>query len=88
MRPCRKLCERLQAKGHVAVDPGARPRTYRATVDRRALIGQQLESIADRFCSGKLFPLVTQLVDDGALSTEQLERLREHIDRLDREGVD
>lgn len=78
-----KLCERLLAKGCLGVDRSVRPRTYSAAVERADLIDHQLESVADRFCSGSFLPLISQLVQGRKLTAEDLDSLREQIERLD-----
>ncbi len=83
-----KLCERLLAKGYIASDRSQRPRIYRAAVEREQLIGRDLESVADRFCRGSVLPLITHLVDNGDLSSDEIDSLREQIERLDRDQKD
>ncbi|MCA8941657.1 MAG: BlaI/MecI/CopY family transcriptional regulator [Planctomycetes bacterium] len=83
-----KLCERLLAKGCVEVDRAVRPRTYRAAVERGDLIERQLESVADRLCSGSFLPLISRLVDGQKLTPEDIDSLREQIERLDQERGD
>ena len=78
-----KLCERLLGKGCLSVDRSVRPRTYAAAVGRGDLIDHQLESVADRFCSGSFLPLISQLVKGRKSSAEDLESIREQIERLD-----
>ena len=80
-----KLCERLLGKDFVARDSSSRPATFRACVDRTSLIGRHLKNVADKLCSGSLAPLLTQLVESAGLGSEELQRLREQVDRLDKE---
>ena len=80
-----KLCERLLAKNYVARDATVRPATFRAAVDRPDLIGRHLKNLADKLCAGSLTPLLTQLVESASLDPDDLQQLREQVDRLDSE---
>lgn len=82
-----KLCERLEAKRCVARDKRERPATYRATIDRAALIGRHLRGVADRLCAGSFTPLLTHLVESGEISDADLQRLRERVANLDEGGA-
>ena len=79
-----KLCERLLAKGCVARDRRRRPHQFRAVLDRQAMIGRQLKSVADRLCEGAYVPLINHLVQGGALSADEIKSLREVVEQLDR----
>lgn len=79
-----KLCERLASKRYVARNRRVRPSTFRAVVDRDDLIGRQLKNVADKLCDGSLAPLLTHLVESGRLEPDDIARLRDQVDRLDR----
>ena len=78
-----KLLERLEAKGHVERDTSERAHRFSPTVSRTRLIGLRLQETADRLCDGHLSPLLTQLVEEGDLSAEDLDRLRQLIRERD-----
>ena len=80
-----KLCERLLHKRCVARNRRVRPSTFRAVVGRDDLIGRQLKSVADKLCSGSLAPLLSHLVESAGLDQDEIARLREQVDRLDRQ---
>ena len=52
-----KLLERLEAKGCVSRDRSSFAHMFRATVDRRVLIDQRLQEVADKLCGGSLTAL-------------------------------
>ena len=72
-----KLLERLEAKGHVERDSSERAHRFRPSVSRAGLVGLRLQETADRLCEGNLSPLLTFLVEEADLSSEELDRLRE-----------
>jgi BlaI family penicillinase repressor len=75
-----KLLERLEAKKCVRRDRGGFAHVFRASVDRRALIDQRLQEVADKLCGGSLTPLVTHLVEARRLSPRDRQALRKWID--------
>ena len=78
-----KLLERLESKSYVRRRQRDRVNVFKATVDRSALIAGRLRETADRLCDGSLTPVLTQLVSSAALSTGELEALRELVERHD-----
>ena len=79
-----KLLERLEGKGHVARTTEGRQNVYHATVDREQLVARRLRDTADDLCDGSLTPLITQLVNAGSLSRDELRELRRVVDRATR----
>jgi predicted transcriptional regulator len=79
-----KLLERLEGKGHVARTAERRQNVYHATVEREELVARRLRDTADELCDGSLTPLITQLVNAGALSRDELRELRRVVDRATR----
>ena len=79
-----KLLERLQEKGCVARRRDGRAHTYTPTIAREELIRARLQDAAEKLCEGSFTPLLTQLVDGQRLSSEEVQALRELVDRLDR----
>jgi predicted transcriptional regulator len=78
-----KLLERLEKKNCVSKKPEGRANLYRAEVAREALIRNRLRETADSLAGGSLTPLLTQLVNHGEFSKEELRELRELVDELD-----
>ncbi len=81
-----KLLERLQKRGLVSRDREGRAHTFTALVTRQDLIRQRLQEAADKLCGGSLAPLLTQLVDAEELSSQDIEALRDLVNRLDGEA--
>ena len=78
-----KLLDRLQGRGCVARRREGRINVYSASVERADLIRERLREAADKLCEGSLAPLLTHLVDPGRLTAEEIQTLRDLIDRLD-----
>jgi predicted transcriptional regulator len=70
-----KLLERLEAKGYVRRDRGAGVYVFRATVERDAVIGQQLEALVEKMCGGSLQPLLSNLIRVKGLTPDELREL-------------
>ena len=75
-----KLLERLEAKRCVSRDRSGFAHLFRATVERRTLIDQRLQEVADKLCGGSLTPLITHLVDGKRLSERDRQALKRWID--------
>lgn len=78
-----KLLERLEDKGCVARDRSGFAHRFAATVAREDLIGQQLESVAQKLCDGSLTPLLLHLVQATPLTSAQRAELRRMLDQAD-----
>lgn len=79
-----KLLERLEGKGCVLRDRGAAAHTFRAAISREELMGQRLQTMAEKLCGGSLTPLLTHLVRTRKLTSRERQELRQLIDELDR----
>lgn len=79
------LLTRLLTKGYVVVDRSGSAHVYRAAVSRSELLQQRLSDLAETFCEGTTSPLVLALVEGTQLSSEEIGRLREMLDRLEAE---
>ena len=77
------LLDRLLQKGFVDRSKQGRVNVFTARVSRTELIARRLRATADSLCEGSMAPLLTQLVDSAALSSDELEQLRTLIDQLD-----
>jgi predicted transcriptional regulator len=76
------LLSRLRDKGYVAVDRRDTAHVFRAVVDRDALLGSTLATLADRVCDGTASPLVHALVRGQRFSAEEIADLRRLLDGL------
>src|SRR5208283_4206325 len=74
------LLQRLEAKGYVVRDRSSFVHVFRAKVQRAAVIGRQLQDVADKLCEGSLAPLLLQLAEKTQLTEEQREILRKLLD--------
>jgi predicted transcriptional regulator len=81
-----KLLDRLETKGCVRRDRTSPIHQFDAAIDRDALIGRQLRTVAEKLCGGSWTPLLTNLVQNQKLSAKELQALRELIEELDRKS--
>ncbi len=75
-----KLLERLEKKSCVRRDRRSFAHVFRAKIDRSDLIGQELESLAEKLCGGSLTPLLVHLAESTKLTGGQRKMLRKLID--------
>lgn len=80
-----KLLERLESKKCVARDRSQTAHIFTAIVDRDAVIGQRLRSVAEKLCGGSVTPLLTHLVRGQSLTAEERKELRSLIEELDQQ---
>lgn len=79
-----KLLGRLEAKGLVVRDRGTKAHRFRPTVSRDDFVGHRLQALADKLCSGSLTPLLTSLIQEGELSSDDRETLRVLVQELEK----
>lgn len=72
------LLGRLAAKGAVLVDRSREPFVYRAAHRRESVIGSRVRAFLQDVFDGKADSLVLHLVEDSALSAEELHAIK-HI---------
>ena len=76
----------LEEKGHVTHTEEGRAHRFRPLVERDEAGTSALRRLKDRLFSGSPELLLTRLVDDATLSVDELERLRDLLERrLDEE---
>ena len=75
------LLDQLEQKGYVARDRSGFAHSFTATIDRAALVGTQLQQIADSHFDGALAPMLLPLVDKIKLSKRDREAIRKIIDK-------
>jgi BlaI family penicillinase repressor len=71
----------LEEKGHVGHSEEGRAHRFHPLVERDHAGKSALRRLTDRLFSGSPELLLTRLVDDESLSPEELERMRELLDR-------
>ena len=81
-----KLLERLEEKACVQRRKGQPANIYRAAIAREDLIGRRLQDMAEKLCGGSLTPLLTHLVKQRRLSSQERDDLRRLIEELDSRG--
>ncbi len=81
------LLQRLEAKGYVACDRSGQAHIFRAAVSREGLVSKRLRDLADQLCGGTASPLLLALVEDGRLTSADVQQLRRLLDRLDPPGL-
>lgn len=77
------LLGRLRNKGAVAAAPDGKRFLYRPAIERDAWVLAESSRLVDRLFDGRLAPLVSHFSSHGKLSREDLDELRELIERLD-----
>ena len=80
-----KLLERLEAKRFVIRDRSRRAHEFKPSISKDDFIGSRLHVLADKLCGGSLTPLLTNLVQAGEISSEDIKNLRALAAELSRE---
>ncbi|HVS38070.1 MAG TPA: BlaI/MecI/CopY family transcriptional regulator [Gemmataceae bacterium] len=80
------LLQRLETKGYVVCDRSGAAHVFQAAVSREVLVSRRLRDLADQLCGGTASPLLLALVEDGRLTSEDVQQLRRLLDRLDPPG--
>ena len=78
-----RLLQRLEEKGFVKKDKSSFVHQFSATMDRQSYAGMQLEKLGDRLTEGSLAPMITHLVEEKKISTEEISRIRAILDQLE-----
>lgn len=76
-----KLLERLEGKSCVERRLEGRSNRYTACIAIGDLIAHRLRETADKLCEGSLTPLLSQLVNASELSGDDLDALRELVEK-------
>jgi predicted transcriptional regulator len=74
------LLQRLERKKLVARDRSSFAHTFRATVTREELAGDQLESLAARLTDGSMVPFILHAVSAQRLSAKERQEIRNLLD--------
>jgi predicted transcriptional regulator len=78
-----KLLDRMEAKGYVRRDRTLFVHMFTAVLDRDALIGRRLRSLAETLCDGSLTPLLTHLARAKDLTDTDRRALRALIEETE-----
>lgn len=76
-----KLLERLESKGCTTRDRSGFAHVFAARVTQQAVVGQQLEALAEKLTDGSLAPLIMHVVNSKKLSARDRRELRELFNR-------
>jgi predicted transcriptional regulator len=76
-----RLLQRLEEKGFVERDKSLPVHRFSPAVSRDAYASAQLESLTARLTGGSLAPLITHLIEQDRITTDEIERLREILKR-------
>ena len=76
---------RLETKGYVRGKLEGRARVYAPRVRPRTVIRETVNEFVDRLFGGESLPLMRHLIEDERLTAEEIGRLRELLDQLERE---
>ena len=74
---------RLEKKGYLKAKLDGRTRVYSSRVKPRTVIRETVDDIVNRLFAGDTMPLMEHLIEDRGLSDDDIERLRELLDRLE-----
>ena len=74
---------RLEAKGYAKARLADPVRMYAPRVKPRTVIRETVGDLIDRLFGGKAMPLMKHLIEEQGISDEDLEQLRELLDRQD-----
>ena len=80
-----KLLQRLEQKSFVDRDRSQFVHLFRATVERHAYAGEQLESLAEKLTDGSLVPFLTHLLDARKISADERREIRELLERPEKQ---
>jgi BlaI family penicillinase repressor len=80
------LLGRLATKGAVSVDKARQPYVYRPAFRRDSVLRQRLRAFLDNVFDGDADSLILQLVEDEALSVDELRRIKRKLHKKDRES--
>jgi BlaI family penicillinase repressor len=80
-RTIKTLLARLVQKGAVAPEADGRRYLYRAKVARDAVVRRESRSFLSRVFGGAVAPAVVHLLEDANLSPQEIDQLRQLLDR-------
>ena len=75
-----KLLQSLEDKEFVQKDGSLGVNLFSALIGRDAYGGSQLESLAEKLTGGSIAPLLTHLLDEEKLDSDEIKRLRKLLE--------
>jgi BlaI family transcriptional regulator, penicillinase repressor len=75
------LLQRLESKHFVQRDRSGHSHRFSAAVSQADLAGLHLNEIAEKLSAGSFKPFLTHLVEDGRMSDDEIEELRQLLDQ-------
>lgn len=75
-----RLLQRLEDKGYVTRDRSLPVHLFQSEISRDAYAGGQLESLSEKLTGGSLAPMITHLIAENRISTDEIDRLRAILD--------
>ena len=75
-----KLLQRLEEKGYIERDSSQFVHQFMAKVSRQTYAGKQLESLASKLTAGSFAPLITYLVEESKISSDDIEQIKAILD--------
>lgn len=76
---------RLEQKGYVSAKLIGRTLHYKARIKPKTVIRQTVDDLVDQLFDGDTMPLMRHLVEERAMSEDELAQLRQLVDRLENE---
>lgn len=73
--------QRLERKGLVARDRSAFVHVFSPTASRAGVLGQELETLAERLGGDSIVPLIMQLIEQKRLSRKEAAEIRKMLDK-------
>jgi BlaI family penicillinase repressor len=77
---------RLESKGYVRGWLAGRTRVYAPKVKPTTVIREAVDDLVQRLFGGDALPLVRHLIEDHAVSEQELAELRQLLDRIEEES--
>ena len=77
---------RLEAKGFLSAKRQGRSKVYRSRLRPAKVVREMIDDFLDRMFDGEAMPLLQHLIHDRGLSEEEVEQLRQLLNRLEREN--
>lgn len=75
-----RLLQRLEEKGYIVRDSSQFVHQFMAKVSRQTYAGKQLESLASKLTAGSIAPLITHLVEESKISSDDIEQIKAILD--------
>ncbi|MEX2288552.1 MAG: BlaI/MecI/CopY family transcriptional regulator [Planctomycetaceae bacterium] len=77
---------RLEAKGYLQTTLEGRVKVYSPRVRPKQVIHETVDDFMNRLFDGEALPLMRHLINERGISPEEIEQLRDMLNRLEREN--